>query len=124
MLLSKTVTITEFSTTIQCHIDILDDIDNFECEDDEQFYITLVSGSENCEVPNLYQQIPVAIIDDGRALDRQSLCMVGYVCEQRLLLFSLQRIAVSPMLMTSVLQMPNVGSSLVRTTSHVCVLLP
>ncbi len=79
VLTSKIVIINEFSTTIQCHIDILDDIDNFECEDDEQFYITLTlaSGSGNCEVPNLYQQIPVTIIDDGRALDRQSQCMVG-----------------------------------------------
>ncbi len=76
-LLSKTVIINEFSTTIQCHIDILDDIDNFECEDDEQFFIllTLGPGSGNCEIPN--PQIPVTIIDDGRALDRQYYCMVG-----------------------------------------------
>ncbi len=75
VLLSKTVIINEFSTTIQCHIDILDDINNFECEDDEQFFIllTLASGSGNCEIPT--PQIPVTIIDDGRA-DRQSQCMV------------------------------------------------
>ncbi len=66
---AKTVIINEFSTTIQCHIDILDDIDNFQCEDDEQFFIllTLAPGSGNCEIPT--PQIPVAIIDDGWALD-------------------------------------------------------
>ncbi len=77
VVLSKTVFVTDTATTIQCQIDILDDINDYECEDDEQFFIllTLASGSGNCEIPT--PQIPVTIIDDGRALDRQSQCIHG-----------------------------------------------
>ncbi len=76
LLINKIAIIDGFVIHVPCHIDILDD---FECEEDEQFFITLTldSGSGNCEIIPDPLEIPVTITDDGRALDRQSHCMVG-----------------------------------------------
>ncbi len=67
VLLSKTLTIDEFSMTIQCHIDILDDL---ECADNDVpqfFFILLTLESGNCVIPN--EKILVTIIDDGTTID-------------------------------------------------------
>ena len=47
-------------TSLQFHIDILDDMD---CESVEKFYIRLESVNPNCRVTN--SSIPVNILDDG-----------------------------------------------------------
>ena len=60
----KAVNITELTTVVQCHIEILDDIVTNPCEEDERFFIVLESLSNGCNISN--SRIPVTIKDDGK----------------------------------------------------------
>ena len=64
MRILKNVTLTATVTSEQCHIDIIDDD---LCEQNETFYISLLSLNDNCVVDS--SSIAVTIVDDdGRSM--------------------------------------------------------